>query len=292
MRHRPRDQWIRANGLRIHYREWGNDGEPLVLLHGLASTSHIWDLVAPLLAKDFRVITPDQRGHGQTDKPPSGYQFDSVAKDLQSLLNAMKISMPIVIGHSWGCNVALEFAAIYPKIAKGLCLIDGGTLELSSRENYSLEKAQLDLAPPDLSGLTQEELRMRMRERSWLSDGNPDIENIVLENFFTLEDGTIEPHFSTSNHVKVIEALWHHKPSNLYRKIECPVLNLPSRCDPITGQYTQELEKERGVKKLSLLTPRSCTIWLENSVHDVPLQRPHLVASVIRERVLAGFFNS
>ena len=52
----PNDDWVNRNGLSFHYRDWGGAGQPIVLLHGLASTCHIWDMVAPILAEDNAVI--------------------------------------------------------------------------------------------------------------------------------------------------------------------------------------------------------------------------------------------
>ena len=75
---------------------WG--GEWLVLLHGLASQAHIWDLVAPLLIDSFRVIAIDQRGHGLSDKPDSGYDWATVTADLDAILNALNASP---IGRCW-----------------------------------------------------------------------------------------------------------------------------------------------------------------------------------------------
>ena len=78
----PRDEWLTIGGLSFHYRDWGGFGQEIVLLHGLASTCHIWDLVAPLLAQDYRVVAMDQRGHGASAKPEEGYDFATVSRDL------------------------------------------------------------------------------------------------------------------------------------------------------------------------------------------------------------------
>ena len=71
----PVDGFVAANGLRLHYRRWlpleeRPDLSPILLLHGLASAVHIWNLVAPLLAdRGYSVTALDQRGHGESDKP-------------------------------------------------------------------------------------------------------------------------------------------------------------------------------------------------------------------------------
>ena len=64
-----------ADGVKLAVRDFGGTGRDLLLLHGLASTSHIFDLVAPRLTRGFRVVAYDQRGHGESSKPSSKYGF-------------------------------------------------------------------------------------------------------------------------------------------------------------------------------------------------------------------------
>ena len=112
-----RDAFVDLNGLRFHYRDWGGYGHPFVLLHGLASTAHIWNLTAPLLAQRFRLFALDQRGHGQSAKPEDGYDFSSTAGDLSAFIEALDLERPVIVGHSWGGNVAIQFAVDYPQAA-------------------------------------------------------------------------------------------------------------------------------------------------------------------------------
>ena len=96
------------NGLSFHYRDWGGTGQLVVLLHGLASTCQIWDLVAPILADDYAVVALDQRGHGRSAKPDYGYDFATVGGDLLALIEAKGMERPLIAGHSWGGDVALS----------------------------------------------------------------------------------------------------------------------------------------------------------------------------------------
>src|SRR5262245_49905644 len=88
---------VAAQGVRLHYRAWGGPARasasyaPLVLLHGLASTAHIWDLVAPRLAQGRRIVALDQRGHGLSDKPDEGYDFATIVADDISALDQLHI---------------------------------------------------------------------------------------------------------------------------------------------------------------------------------------------------------
>ncbi len=90
----PSDGFVDAGSIRLRYREWAPaDGvasaPPLLLLHGLASSARIWDLVAPTLAQDRRVVALDQRGHGLSEKPDDGYDFASIVADDLAAVDAL-----------------------------------------------------------------------------------------------------------------------------------------------------------------------------------------------------------
>ena len=285
----PRDEWVSVDGLRLHYRDWGGSGEPVILIHGLASTCHIWDLVAPILSERFAVLALDQRGHGESEKPDRGYDFATVAGDLRKFIEAVGVDRPILVGHSWGGNVAVEFAATYPAMAKGLCLIDGGTIEVSAVPGMTLERAREEMAPPDFTGTTVDQFRAMGRSRDWGFEITPEIEQIVIANFEVLEDNTIRARLSRKNHMEIINACWDQKPSTLYSKVACPTLLMPTRKDSAAEGWRASFDE--SIAKAEQLLPVSKTAWLEDSIHDVPLQRPELVADTIEEHILNGFFD-
>ncbi|GIT02287.1 MAG: hypothetical protein CM1200mP27_09120 [Chloroflexota bacterium] len=72
------------------------------------------------LGQDHRVVALDQRGHGETDKPNSGFEFASVTQDILGVMDCIGGDHPIVIGHSWGGSVALELAVRAPDSVKGM----------------------------------------------------------------------------------------------------------------------------------------------------------------------------
>src|SRR5947209_19132566 len=91
----------------------GNDtgsGEPVVLLHGLASTHRWWDLVVPHLP-GYRVVRFDLRGHGASTAPPDGYGLDRLAADTVAVLDALDLDRVVLAGHSLGAALALRVAA-------------------------------------------------------------------------------------------------------------------------------------------------------------------------------------
>ena len=287
----PQDCYTNLGGRPFHYRDWGGDGRPVLLLHGLASTCHIWDLVAPLLAADFRVVALDQRGHGLSAQVENGFDFATVSGDAAALIAALDWERPVIVGHSWGADVALELAAAQPGLAAGLIFVDGGTIEPSARPGWTLEQARADLAPPIFTGFTPEMMRERVRSGGRFGP-NPaaTVVEAVLANFHVLEDGTIQANLRRENHLRIIDALWDHKPSQLYPTLQCPTLLLPARQSAPDAQ-DRRFRREESIARAASLLPVSKTVWLEDSIHDVPLQRPELVARVIREHLKDGFFD-
>ena len=139
-------------------------------------------------------------------------------------------------------------------------------------------------------GVTLEAFRARLRSRSIAMDDDR-VEQIVLANFRTLDDGTITSRLSRDNHFKIIEALWDHKPSELYPSVECPVLVMPARQRNGEPSPTRRFWREQAIARAESLLPRSKTVWMEDSIHDVPLQRPSLVASTIADHIVGGYFG-
>ncbi len=289
----PRDDYVVVDGLRLRYRDWGGTGRPVVLLHGLASTCRIWDLAAPLLSESLAVLALDQRGHGESGKPDDGYDFETVCGDLRGFIRAMGIENPILVGHSWGADVALEYAAAHPDTVCGLALVDGGTLDISGSPGLTLERAKRVMAPPDFTGTTMDELIEMVRSRPFGAEMTDEIEAIVLACFEALEDGAVRARLSRRNHMRIIEAFWSHRPREVYPGVACPVLLMPARHPDGDGPVASalRLDKAEAISLAEALLPISETVWLEDSIHDVPVQRPELVAGVIRRRVESGFFG-
>ena len=92
---------VTANGIRQHYIDAGQ-GPAVVLLHGFPFTNYTWRDQIPELSKKYRVIAPDLRGYGETDKPVTGYDKRNMAKDLRELMRALKIDKIALVGHDRG----------------------------------------------------------------------------------------------------------------------------------------------------------------------------------------------
>jgi pimeloyl-ACP methyl ester carboxylesterase len=103
-----------ANGLDVHYQRIGT-GPDVVMVHGITGNLAVWHVnLVPALSDRFRVLTYDLRGHGRTSVPPTGYSLDDMAGDLLELLDALDIERPVLVGHSYGADIALYTAARAP----------------------------------------------------------------------------------------------------------------------------------------------------------------------------------
>jgi pimeloyl-ACP methyl ester carboxylesterase len=110
----------------LHCVQWGTQGEPIVLIHGLTANAFCFQAIVEALAPDHRVFTYDLRGRGDSEKPESGYRVPIHAADLAALIDVLQLERPVIIGHSLGALIALYFAAHYPTALKRLVLIDAG----------------------------------------------------------------------------------------------------------------------------------------------------------------------
>lgn len=104
-----RELTVEASGCRLFVQDWGGDGPPLLLLHGGGADVSTWDGLAPLLARDFRVVAYDARGHGQSEVPASGGRA-SLLEDVDAVIAALELDRPLLVGHSMGGATAVRYA--------------------------------------------------------------------------------------------------------------------------------------------------------------------------------------
>lgn len=123
----PMGRFVEVDGVRLHYLEQG-EGEPLVLLHG--NGSMIQDFVSSglmdMAARSHRVIAFDRPGYGHSDRPRDRvWSPEAQANLIRTALARLDVARATVLGHSWGCSVAVELARNHPDLVSGLVLASG-----------------------------------------------------------------------------------------------------------------------------------------------------------------------
>lgn len=165
-------EWItgacETNEIDVHYLRTGGDKPPIVLLHGLTANGACWTPLARALEGDYDVVMPDARGHGNSGAPDSGYRYDNLAADVMSLIDALGISNPVVLGHSMGGMTATVVASRNLKRLRGLILVDPTFLTLQRQrevhESDIADQHRRILSRPRENFLT--EIRIRHSHRS------------------------------------------------------------------------------------------------------------------------------
>jgi pimeloyl-ACP methyl ester carboxylesterase len=280
---------VLANGLRLRGLRWDDHGAgtPTLLLHGLASNARIWELTAPMLALGgLAPVALDLRGHGLSDKPDDGYDWATVTEDVRAAVRMLAMDRPIVVGHSWGAGLALHLAAAGlgdGATLRGVVLIDGGISQLDDLPGATWERVSELLAPPPLAGMRREELLRRLSDpsRRWQPDAQS--LDITLANFEVLPDDTVRPRLQRDHHMRLLRSLYDFRTYEAFRDVRCPMLVISAR-PPAPRRLEEEAHlrlKERGLARARESIADLTAVWMDETVHDVPLQRPQDLAQAI-----------
>jgi pimeloyl-ACP methyl ester carboxylesterase len=274
----PTDRAVAGDGVGLHARDWGGSGPAVLLLHGLASNARIWDGVGPRLAgAGLRVVALDLRGHGASDQPGSGYDFAGVGRDLAAALHGLGLERPLLVGHSWGADVALQFAADRPGAVAGLALVDGALLGVAEWAGATREEAHRRLAPPRFAVPLEDWLARAGRFDPAGSAGRPWVRDYLRAGVEVDDRGVARSRFHFDNHMQVVDALYDQRPAALYPLVDCPVLLCPAE-DPADGGEHATAKRGAVGRALQLL-PSAHVTWYEDTMHDIPLQRPAELAA-------------
>ena len=113
-----------SDGAIIHYEQVGT-GPDLVLIHGIGGNLATWHFkIVPSLWDKYRTLTYDLRGHGYSSLTDEGYTPTDMARDLKEVMDKLGIEKADIVGHSYGADVALYFAFLYPERVRGVVLIE------------------------------------------------------------------------------------------------------------------------------------------------------------------------
>ena len=262
--------------------------DSFLLVHGLASNARIWDGVAnELRSMGHGVAMIDQRGHGKSDKPGTGYDFATISQDLalvtRELQTTAGFGKPIIVGQSWGAAVAESFASKYPDLVKGVVAVDGGMTALSeSFPDWS--KCKTALAPPNMLGIPWEhfESLVRASHPDWPEGG---IQG-VLANMERLPDGTFRPWLSRDNHFQILWHLWQFNPFDVCSTLTVPILFVAAGSDPSRDQ-----PKADGIARLTNSAKSSKSVWFTPADHDLHAQYPVRFANLLDTELREGILS-
>ncbi len=227
------------NSIGIHVRYSKEHEAAILFLHFSGGTSHIWDGVIPLFMEQYSIIAPDMRGHGKSDKPICGYHIDDLANDMYLLLQELDITHVHIIGSSMGAEVGLSLAASHPElvdsfICEGALYNEFGEYGLLQGNNKEIntEKAKLRIELEERKETvynTKLEF-IEAEKKSFLEYDlwNDFVLTFVESNMQETKDGYFTSCYTNQVRKEYIEKYWEVKFEDYYKKVNCPILFLPS----------------------------------------------------------------
>ena len=225
---------------------------------------------------------PDQRGHGRTTQADDGYGWRSLASDAVGLLDVLGIEQAVLLGHSWGGNVAVGAAAHFPGRVRALVLIDGGFVGPEMVPGGTWEDFSRRFAPRDVSG-TRSDFLARIRgqlEVCWNSEVERIVQTMVYE-----RDGQICDILRPEDHAQILRAMWDDPSSGLWPRIRCPTLIVPAGPGSPETDGDFDRDRRRLVKLAGEAIPGCCVHWIPDTIHDIGYHKPRELAQAILEFV-------
>ena len=275
---KPREDFVEANGLRFHYREWGDarSKHAVLLLHGYTETSDIWLEVGPDLGREFRVIAIDSRGHGKSSYAPNqDYSRTAQVEDIEAVVEQLGLRTVTVVGHAMGGANAICYAAEHPEGTSAIVLVEAAPevlrsgmeslrrLLASANEFASMEEA-IETFRPFYPYATSEQLERRASAALRSENGNYawDFDPV----FRDPKARPIEPDPGQRR----FHDLWDSAD-----RLQCPMMIIRgAETDMLTPEAIQRLHRRVVGSRVSLI---------EEAGHPVPTDQPSMLALNIRE---------
>jgi pimeloyl-ACP methyl ester carboxylesterase len=276
---KSRDEMIAANGLQLSYLDWGDvrTRDAMVLLHGFAETKLVWQAVAPDLAREYRVIAYDQRGHGKSDRAADNdYSRASQVEDLGALISGLGLRTVVLVGHAMGGSNAICYAAEHPDTVTAMVIIETAP-EVLRTGMETLRR----LVTGSEQFATLEEAIEAYRKHYPYATGEQ-LERRVQSTIIASEDGSYEWDFDRAFRdprmrppdpdpgQRRLNDLW-----DCVDRVQCPVMIVRgAETDMLAPEAIQRLQRRIVGSRVSLI---------EGAGHAVPTDQPAELALNIRE---------
>ena len=240
------------DSINLHYEIHGK-GEPLVLIHGLGSSTRDWELQVPAFARQFQVITLDLRGHGKSTKPSGPYSLAMFAEDTARLIKELGAEPVHILGISLGGMVAFQLAIDYPDLVRSLIIVNS-TPEMVPRTLKEKTAIWQRLIIVQLMGMRK--MGQVLGDRFLPRPDQADLREIFIERWAENDKSAYLEAMKAVIGWSVIEKLG---------EISCPTLVIGS-----DGDYFPISDKETYTKMI----PGAELIIVKDSLHALPAEKP------------------
>ncbi len=274
----PTTHSFASQRLRLRYVDWGNpDAPPLILLHGGRDHCRSWDWTAHALRDDWHIIAPDLRGHGDSDGSENGdYTPMSCVYDLAQLIHLRELAPVTIVAHSYGGNIALRYAGIFPENVRRIVAIEGlgpsperlaerraQPVQDRLREWIEARRAASGRQPRRYENLQQAYERMKTANHH-LSDEQA--RHLTLHGISQNEDGSYSWKFDNAFRVFPPFDLDQQDIHTLWQKISCPTLLMYGRDS--WASNPQEDGRVRHFTNARVISYEDAGHWLHHDQFD------------------------
>ena len=278
----PKDGFVEANGIRLHYTEWGGDAPPVVLLHATGFLARLWEPIAVQMSARFHVYALDARGHGDSDKPPvagdggptDGYGWEGLATDLQGFLDTLALARVPIVGHSSGAAGAIRLAARRPEYVAAAVLIEPTVFPPMPVEGSDERKEQLasGAAKRRMVWDSREELIASYRQRRTFAGWREDVLRLFAEHgTFERQDGRIELKCPGEIEAELYRNSLSPDTWDLLPRVRCPTLVIRGeKTEPLLALVAEGVARRIPGARLATIAGGS---------HFVPMERPEAIAA-------------
>jgi pimeloyl-ACP methyl ester carboxylesterase len=275
---------VRGDGVNINLAVWGEEGKPILCIHGITANCRCWDHLAAALAPPYHVMAMDLRGRGCSDRPATGYSLDHHVRDINGLMDDLNLDQAAIMGHSLGAFIGLAFAAQYPQRTERLILVDGGG-DLSKEQ---MDKVFIGIKPAldrlEMIFPSEEIYLEKMRSAPYIQPWSS-----VIETYYRYEIEPTEGGVHTNIQPAHIEEEAAHirkvACATFYPEVNCKVLILRAP----KGLLSQEdiLLPEDVIEKMIAEIPDARCFEVEGLNHYGIVFQPHEA----RDRALREFLE-
>ena len=276
-RARPTSHSYFSQRLRLHYLDWGNEGAPTVLLiHGVQDHCHSWDWISHDLCRDYHVVVPDLRGHGDSEwNRGSAYSNLDYVYDIAQLVTQGNLSPMHIIAHSMGGNIASIYAGTYPETVTSLISVEGvggmrrwyegeGHPQQRVREWVDNMRSLAGRAPRRYETMSDAFQRMQ-KSNPHLSEQQA--RHLTIHGANRNEDGTYTWKFDNYTHSRPAYGLPYDDLTAIWEKIECPMLMINAKNG--YGNRTGQGSSLKHFKGAEVVDVDNSGHWVHHDQFDV-----------------------
>jgi pimeloyl-ACP methyl ester carboxylesterase len=280
----PTSHRIKTQDLELHVLEWSNEGVPLVLLHGHGNEAHLWDDFVPTVSEHYRVLAVDQRGHGDSGWDAEGrYDSNTMADDLEAILEHFEIDRFVLIGFSMGGRVSMAFAGRHPERLAGLVLVDIAP-ELDAR---GIARIGNEMSEQRAPVFTSVEEYARMLSLNYPAGQPAAIQRMAKHGLRQREDGLFElkmdPNLrgerADTPEAKAEEEAFIQHQWDALAKIPCPTL-------VVRGAASDILSPDTADKMVDEVLQNGTLAIIPQAAHSVATDNPEAFQQAVAKFVL------